>query len=466
MSKKTKKTDILFFALLALTLCLLIYKAPYGFGQNDESFYLTVPYRMAQGDTLLADEWHPSQLTGFLLYPALKLYLAITGTTEGIILSFRFIFSAVQILASLFFYYQARKYSAIGAAIASLVFTLYAPFNLMALSYNSLGLILLMSSCVMILNCDNWGKRFASGILFAGAVLCCPYLLLMYLVYSAVFVVARVKQKKHVREWLCFTAGAASLAAVFLGYIFTRVTIDAVIEGIRQLFLDPEHVSGSGNGLLAYFRALYGAHPFSIYIFSGIALLTVIIVLDKDKFGARRLLYSVLSAAITAIYYGNFVVAGYVNYLMYPLTIMGWFAYLLSINPMKKKWLIWMFIPGLLYGMLICLGSNQGYYVISSAATISSMASIMMIANLVGEIVKKSEYKAQMKNKAFFAAGVLSALLVFQIGIETHYRLTYTFGDNFPNMLEQYLPKDRKKVLLLRRKTLIATKPYLQIPRK
>ena len=45
----------------------------------DEGFYLTIPYRLIQGDCLLVDEWHVSQLAGFLLIPVLKLYLLEIG---------------------------------------------------------------------------------------------------------------------------------------------------------------------------------------------------------------------------------------------------------------------------------------------------------------------------------------------------------------------------------------------------
>ena len=64
---------------------LLIWKARYGFGSEDEPFYLTIAHRLVKGDGLISEEWHLSQLSAVLLYPIMKLYLAVAGTTEGIL---------------------------------------------------------------------------------------------------------------------------------------------------------------------------------------------------------------------------------------------------------------------------------------------------------------------------------------------------------------------------------------------
>ena len=107
------KRNIDILAALALLACLvlLLWKAPFGYVSADESFYLTVPYRLIQGDALLVDEWHPSQLSGVLLYPALRLYLALSGSTEGIYLSFRYIYAVAQVMAAAYIYLRLRRIS-------------------------------------------------------------------------------------------------------------------------------------------------------------------------------------------------------------------------------------------------------------------------------------------------------------------------------------------------------------------
>lgn len=84
---KYKLQDYLFIALMAGGLIFAFWKCVYGFGGNDEAFYLTVPQRFNMGDALIKDEWHLSQLSGFLLMPFVWLFTTITGSTEGIILT-------------------------------------------------------------------------------------------------------------------------------------------------------------------------------------------------------------------------------------------------------------------------------------------------------------------------------------------------------------------------------------------
>lgn len=106
---------------------------------------------------------------------------------------------------------------------------------------------------------------------------------------------------------------------------------------------------------------------------------------------------------------------------MLPLSILGWFAFLLT-KEKSPRWFMFMYLPGILYGFLICFGSNQGYYVISSTATVSSMASIMMLSNELDFFDKD--------NIPDRTIGLLLVCFVlFQIGMEVHYRLTYTFND-------------------------------------
>ena len=56
-------------------LLILLYKCQFGFADKDEAFYLSIPIRLVQGDSLLGQEWHVSALSSVLLYPFVKIYL-------------------------------------------------------------------------------------------------------------------------------------------------------------------------------------------------------------------------------------------------------------------------------------------------------------------------------------------------------------------------------------------------------
>ena len=87
----------------------LLWKCRYGFGDADESFWLTVSRRFLHGDRMLLQEWHLSQFGFFTMIPEMWLYQQIVGTTEGMILTFRYIFTVCWCAGALFLYFRARK---------------------------------------------------------------------------------------------------------------------------------------------------------------------------------------------------------------------------------------------------------------------------------------------------------------------------------------------------------------------
>ena len=102
----------------------------------------------------------------------------------------------------------------------------------MALSYDSMGVELLLLAGVLLATADYEKKLqlIFSGLAFAGAVLCNPYLASLWLLYAACMgahlllknkdiSIALKSEMFSVRAFLFFTAGVAALAVVFL--IFT-----------------------------------------------------------------------------------------------------------------------------------------------------------------------------------------------------------------------------------------------------
>ena len=166
---------IVYCACIIILFLFLLWKCKIGFANIDESFYLTIPYRLCRGDGLIIHEWHLSQLSGFLLFPIMRIYLGIVRSTEGILLNFRYIFTFLWTVSACFVFYRLKSISLLGAMVSSICYMLYTPFGIMALSYNSMGIMLMLISCIIVvtsLKCVRQQYCIA-GILFAGAVLCC-----------------------------------------------------------------------------------------------------------------------------------------------------------------------------------------------------------------------------------------------------------------------------------------------------
>lgn len=56
INKRPALRDGSFLAGMVLLLLFSLWKSRYGFGFRDETFYLTIPYRMCHGDKLFLNE--------------------------------------------------------------------------------------------------------------------------------------------------------------------------------------------------------------------------------------------------------------------------------------------------------------------------------------------------------------------------------------------------------------------------
>lgn len=133
--------DIITSLSFLAALVFLLWKASYGIVSLDESFYSTVLYRLWQGDGMIVHEWHPGQLFSFLLLPIFSLFMAISGSTEGVFLFLRLLFVAAQFTGAVYIYIRLRHFQPLGAVLGSLALMLYAPLQMMALSYNTLAIL-------------------------------------------------------------------------------------------------------------------------------------------------------------------------------------------------------------------------------------------------------------------------------------------------------------------------------------
>ena len=409
--RRTWVWDCIFVILLVAAFVFMLWKCRYGFANMDEAFYLTIPYRLCQGDGLLGQEWHLSQLSGFLLYPVMKLYLIIAGgITDGLFLTFRYIYTCVQLVAAVFIYGRLRNIFAPAAAGASLCFMLYAPFGIMALSYNSMGIQCLTISLIIMLTSKRarYFQYIVAGLFFAAAVLCCPYLILVYVVYFAAVIitaiVCRASGRKRaersvftVKSWLFFTIGAAILAAVFGVFVLSRTGISQILASLPSIMNDPSHESKGAIGLIVtYFTSVMSVSKAAVLCYAIEVAVAVIAAVDRKKNGRRAIYFAICAlctvvAVFYMVHYGN-----YINYVMYPINIMAFACALICWNDCMKRILFTFWAPAMLYTLCMHASSNMEYYAISSGATVAVVGSVMIIGICGKEIfaVKGAAVKA------------------------------------------------------------------------
>ncbi len=416
--------DILYIIGFVGILLLFIFKAPLEIQGQDEAFYLTVPKRLLDGDVFVFDEWHGSQFSALLVYPIMALH-NLLFSSDGIVLHFRYIYIFFQALSAVVIYIRLRDYKLFGA-LASLMFFMFTPYDILALCYNTMGLMLVTLTGVILATAKSKKAYFVSGLLFAGAVLCSPYLLAAYAVFTVGAIVYSVakKSKRCFISWLVFTLGAALLAAILFAFILSRVSLNEFIDALPNIFDDPEHVSKPFlDGLLGYFKSIYNAFNWGIVYFSLYGIMLIALIFDKKRY-ERRVFYIASSCAIAICMlfeFASLLDTKTYNFIMFPFVLVGLISYLVTKNKNKRVF-IFMFIGSLLYTMCIYFSSNQGFYIISAMSAAAVVGSVILIHDALLE----EKYK---KGESRFSAGsiIILALVVLQLSLMTYTKVNHKF---------------------------------------
>ena len=446
---KKKWQDILFITLMIGGLVFAFWKCFYGFGGNDEAFYLTVPHRLTLGDAFISDEWHLSQLSGFLTLPFTWLYTTIMGTTEGIILAARFAYIIFHAVISVIIYIRLRKYGYISVFACSLFF-IYTPYNIMAMSYNTMGLDLVTLSGV-VMGTAGYKKKLPlilSGITFAGAVLCCPYLAFAYVLYGLCVIIHTLIKNKEIKfvlkselfagkTFLFFSIGIFVLAALFLIFALSRVSIGEIIEYFPYLMTDPEHPPiAIGTRFSSYFKAIFECHShFKIAIYSYLAMIAVMIF-DRNR-KLHRSVYLVVTTAIVIFCYILFIPQlTSVNYnaIMFPMIFIGITSYILC-NKKPRELFASLFILSIIYTFAICFSSNQYFYVISMVMTAGNIASYIFLSQLIREMRIYEDNITYAPAVKIFSFAFVAFMILMQGSLQVTAKAQHCFWDNTPDTL-------------------------------
>jgi hypothetical protein len=112
----------------------------FGPDYTDESFYLGCAQRFTLGDIPFVDENNIAQGIGVILAPALSLYKAITGGTEGVVLYFRHLYFLFTLGIGLALFTVLTRHVIPPLALtAALLYVVCPPINLPDLSYYAVG---------------------------------------------------------------------------------------------------------------------------------------------------------------------------------------------------------------------------------------------------------------------------------------------------------------------------------------
>lgn len=426
---KYKIASILFYVIYGAIWIILFAKCKYGYGNLDETYYLQVTHRIAQGDALIAEEWHIGQLFSYLLLPFMYLYMLIFKTSTGIVLFFRYLYTFVWGTANLFIYFKIKKINHLGAVFASIFLLIYAPFGIMALSYNSFGIMFLALSCVLNLTSNSKMSNIVSGSFYSFAVLCCPSLVVLLIYYLIYFLFI----KKDKRQLLYFIIGIIIQFIIFIIFVLSRASFSKILKSMPYILSDSEH----GNINLIFKTKIWFlsfCDNSNKYLLLAIMLVVFVSFFIKYK---KTLLIILLLLILSLMIY-TYKTYYYINHLMYPLALIAPFLFFTKNNKIKKVlYSIW--LPGLIYSLCLNFTSNQGEYAIFSALSISSFGSVIAL------YVYVDEYMYTNKLKKIIIKTMTHMVLVLQISLLLILRWNNIFWDTYTSKQNKFIENGPEK---------------------
>ena len=406
-SSDYRKQNLLFAIVLIAVFILQFWKAHIGMGSSDEHFYTTLGYRLARGDALFYDDWHIAQMISVFLYPLVKMYMSVTGGTEGIILFMRYCYIFFTGICGSAIYIRFRTYG-ITAAIASLIYLLFTPFNIMALSYNTMSVGFLILALMVYPKEDQAFRLFISGILISCAVLNTPYLALLYLILSALAIVK--PNIISLNRWLYLTIGALFTAACFLWFVFSRASVSDVFGSLSHL-IDPSH---SASIPILFVKNIGRLFRFFGGFVIAFLLEPVIAFLLKKKRSEFRNSFLHLSIAVNlaSMVYACFICKyqmdlGGLGVILLPLAVIGINYRILN---SYDSYLILCFEISWLHAFLLMISSNVGPRSFTGPLILACVVTAFMVSS-------DSEMYKMLK----MGSCLLVVILLAYIKVETVY---------------------------------------------
>ena len=435
-----KNRMLILFLISGLLLCI---RSRYGYSFNDEPFIVSLAQRLSYGDALIVDEWNTAQNFGAVLLPLYQLYVAITGSTEGILLAFRLVYSVLWTLTCVAVYMTlSPKFS--GAIICYFYLLLFSPLDQMTLSYTSVALMgCILISCLFVYHLEVRAFRFgwftaAYTALAVIAVLSQPYLAAGYVGLSVYFAVAHLVKKTESSRFFfrvtlvsCLAAAATAGVYVYL-FVLSKHTLAEVLLNVENMFTGTKYAGSTVfDSVLSYLQAIV-THYRANLIALAVSVCMICIPSVRRSPRGKLLLFLGNAAVFALVLMKQFLDREQFlfNTQVGPMVFLGIAAYLLLDDKEKYRKLFWIFAAaGVVYSFCGHLASDTGIFAITMGLMIWGVAGIVCIAELYRKQLDEAAASAGGTVWRRTAAIAVAAVFVVQLGFQAFLKIDRHYWD-------------------------------------
>lgn len=472
MIKKIKRTDYMFIISLVAVFffhlcCILIVNVP-----RDETFYITIPLRLINGDSLVQHEWHLSQFSSFFSYLPVYFWMKVNHSADGILLFMRFMYFVIHTITAVVIYLFFRRYKLVSIA-ASMIFYIQFAYRLCAISYNSMFaiFILLLTFCLLKIYETQATKFYiGAGICFGCCCINNPlfcFFIVLYLAFCIIWKhreksaeafftlseatrrsikpkrspgakkvsqqhgLSKIKQEKiniflqntesygclFSKKAVCYSiAGILSVAIIAVIFFFlTGGTFKSLLQNLSNMIASSEYLLVSSS----FFHKLKETYTAIKNISFNIPVLLPLFFLflysdKKRKAYTHKIFYLCVSALLAVVYAAGIIFKGDYNVYIFslPFAIFSLVCYILTER--KNKPLFYcMWCICLIGAIFSYSASNTQLSSVGVVLSINNIAGAIFTIDLFKEMLPKSKKSIHSKTKNPLRLGHYVICVVF-----------------------------------------------------
>jgi len=351
----------------------LFYRLHFGVDFFDEPFYSALCLRLFSGQALLRDELNLASGFSLFSYPLFWLYVKLAGTLEGIILFMRYGFWALYLVLGFLLSSLARKVLNWPLAISgSASVIVFFPFNILSLSYNTLGTLFLTLSLFLL--CFGVSSNRRGFLVSSGVFLGCSGLSYLSFLGVGVFVLAWSFLLKR-KERIFFFVGLGFFAACLYPLFFILQNQEALLSALE---LSRQRIA-AGSNVSAAFRVIHSLFPKQVlfpfllfYFFSWLAK-------TKETF----LAFLVALVPFVSLLLAHLSTSYWSVYPVYLCALTPVIFFQRSPTSFRAELFRWIYIPSFVAGMLSALFSATRHLNVQVGLVPATIASLFCIADFL-----------------------------------------------------------------------------------
>lgn len=424
-----EKIYIAFFILAVFF--LFLYRIIHGADLTDESFYCTLAYRLVKGNHLFVDMWEQCSTAAVLPAFLLKIYMVISGGTDGLILFFRVMFFVFNLGAAIILFHAPKKYLDFNYVILiALFYLIYAPFHFYIFSYNNLSdmLFMLVVNIILIaLDKINLKILFLSGCLcsfmaftYPPMIFLCPIMVILLL----------LRHKKYKYGWLYFALGGILFAAMIFMVLCISIGLNGIIIGIKGILSDPAYsieaiplkvklqkafeylftpISNDGICIKIYFISLF------------------IVAFFKNRFPILKLSLVLLPIIIyiDLMPIKQLVTYGTGSYIFYIAFLCPFLIFFTENKKLFLNFLYFEWIPAMFFYAVLAVFSYGGGAQARQGLIVASLVTLKEITLIIGETFQECElYSIKYKKIEYWIIICFLSLSILS-ELKVHYATVY-----------------------------------------